>query len=499
MLAIILLSVFGIACLFLGFLDSKRVLMPAALLFLAVAFVANAREWNHPASYLNAMMANSNVSVAFSGIIILSALLILPLSERYLADERAQLAEYYAILLFSIVGAVMMVSFENMIMLFIGLEILSVSMYVLTGSDKRNLKSNEAALKYFLMGAFATGILLFGIALVYGATGTFTLGGVGSYVTGNAGAISPLLYLGLMLMLIGILFKVSAAPFHFWTPDVYDGAPSFFTAFMSTVVKTAGFAALYRLLAVAFTDVYSFWWITVAVITVMTLAAGNLTAVYQQSFKRMLAYSSISHAGYLLIAVVAFNQKSEEAILFYSLAYSLATVTAFGILMLVADQNGTEGRPNEDYSAFNGLARSNPFLAFALTVSMCSLAGIPLTSGFFGKFFVFISAIEQQMVWLLVIAVLMSAVGIYYYFRVVIAMYMREGNTGVIAVNPLYRFVLIVTTVLTLLLGILPGMITEMDYGGGSKALGKEKKDQTAAGKRMEMTGKAPRKMYNRL
>lgn len=447
---------------FLGFLKSKQILMPATMLFLVVAFVANAMDWNQPGSYLNNMMATSNVSVAFVGIIILSALLILPLTQRYIHDERAQLAEYHAILLFSIIGAIMMVSYENMIMLFVGLEILSVSMYVLTGSDKRNLKSNEAALKYFLMGSFATGILLFGIVLLYGATGLFTIKGIGEYVNSAGSDISPLLYVGLLLVLIGILFKVSAAPFHFWTPDVYDGAPSVFTAFMSTVVKTAGFAALYRLLSVAFTDVHGFWWTTLAVMTVMTLAAGNLTAVYQQSFKRMLAYSSISHAGYLLIAVVAFNQRSEQAILFYSLAYSLATVTAFGVMMLVADQNATNGQPNEDYGAFNGLAKTNPFLAFALTVSMCSLAGIPLTSGFFGKFFIFISAIEQQMVWLLVVAVLMSAVGIYYYFRVVIAMYMREGSTGVIAISPLYRLILIVTTVLTILLGVMPGIITRM-------------------------------------
>lgn len=463
MLSIILLSVFGVVCLFLGFLKSRQILLPTTMLFLLAAFVVNALEWDKPtAAYLNNMMITSNISVAFTGIIILSTLLILPLTQRYIADERAQLAEYHAILLFSVVGAVMMVSYENMIMLFVGLEILSVSMYVLTGSDKRNLKSNEAALKYFLMGAFATGILLFGIAMLYGATGTFTISGISNYIRGNSGDISPLLYLGLLMMLIGILFKVSAAPFHFWTPDVYDGAPSVFTAFMSTVVKTAGFAALYRLLSVAFTDVYSFWWTTVAVITVMTLAAGNLTAVYQQSFKRMLAYSSISHAGYLLIAVVAFNGKSQQAILFYSLAYSLATVTAFGVLMLVADQNSIDGRPNEDYGAFNGLAKSNPFLAFALTVSMCSLAGIPLTSGFFGKFFIFISAIEQHLVWLLVVAVLMSAVGIYYYFRVVIAMYMREGSTGIIAVNPLYKFILIITTGLTILLGVIPSLITKM-------------------------------------
>jgi NADH-quinone oxidoreductase subunit N len=312
------------------------------------------------------------------------------------------------------------------------------------------------------MGSFATGIMLFGMALLYGAVGSFTLTDIKGYVLLAQSRPSLLLYMGLLLVLIGILFKVSAAPFHFWTPDVYDGAPTLFTAFMSTVVKTAGFAGLLQLLSVAFSAIYGFWWLILAGITALTLLAGNLTAVYQSSFKRMMAYSSISHAGYLLIGLAALGQQSKQAIVFYSLAYSLATISAFGILLLVAKQPSADGRPDESYNAFNGLARQNPLLAFVLAVSMLSLAGIPLTAGFWGKFMVFSAAIDKGMVWILILAVLMSAVGIYYYFRVVIAMYFRDGSAEPIQVAPFYRFILIAATVLTIILGLLPGMVQNL-------------------------------------
>jgi NADH-quinone oxidoreductase subunit N len=341
---------------------------------------------------------------------------------------------------------------------------------VLAGSDKRNPRSHEAALKYLLMGSFATGILLFGVALLYGATGSFGLGGIKAYVVSNAGNISPLLYLGLSLVLVGILFKLSVAPFHFWTPDVYDGAPTLFTAFMSTIVKTAGFAALFKILSVSFTGVYNFWWVMMAAATVLTLFIGNITAVYQSSFKRMLAYSSISHAGYLLIAITTLGPASRESILFYSLAYSLATISSFAVLMLVNEQRGGEG-----YTSFNGLGKQNPFLAFTLTVAMCSLAGIPLTAGFLGKLFIFLGALEKGFVWLLVVAVLMSAVGIYYYFRVVIAMYMKGSSEELMLTNSKdvieneriivpgsFQVVLAITTALTILLGIFPNFVMNL-------------------------------------
>ena len=459
MLPIVLLSVFGIIVLFLGFSKSKDTLLPATLLFLLVTLIANFADWNNQYLYFNDMLWGNNASMVFSGIVLLSAFLIVALTGGFADEgEAAQPAEYYGIMLFSLVGAIMMISYENLIILFVGVEILSVSMYVLTGSDKRNLRSNEAALKYFLMGAFATGIMLFGMALMYGATGSFVISDIKGIIAVRAwDQQSQLLYVGLLMLLIGLLFKVSAAPFHFWTPDVYDGAPTIFTAYMSTIVKTAGFAALYRLLEGSLAGLQDYWFATLAAITVLTLFMGNITAVYQNSFKRMMAYSSISHAGYLLIALTSLTAQSQNSILFYSLAYSLSTISAFGVLILVSRQ-----QTSNDYDAFNGLSKKNPFLAFVLAVSMLSLAGIPLTAGFMGKLFVFSNAAEKGMIWLLVVAVLASAVGIYYYFRVLIAAYFKDGDTPAIRIAPFYRVVLVVVTALTLLLGLFPDLVRNL-------------------------------------
>jgi len=461
MYPIVLLSVLGIVTLFIGFSKSKNILLPAVLLFLAVALAGNFFEWNKgPLLYFYDMFRVDNLTLAFNGIILISAFMIVAISGGFQDNAEAEPAEYYSLMLFSLVGAIMMVGFEHLIMLFIGVEILSVAMYVLTGSNKRNLRSNEAALKYFLMGAFATGIMLFGMTLLYGATGSFNLSAIQAYVSTTQQTVpSYLLYAGLLLLMIGMLFKVSAAPFHFWTPDVYEGAPTIFTTFMSTIVKTAGFAALYRLLSHSFTGIYDFWWLVVAIIAILTLMVGNIGATTQNSFKRMMAYSGISHAGYLLIALTALSKPSQNAIVFYSLAYSLSTIAAFGILMLVSKQKTFEGQPDERYDAFNGLAKENPFLAFVLTVAMLSLAGIPLTAGFWGKFMVFSSAAERGIIWIPAIAVLMSTVGIYYYFRVIIASYLKEGDVAKIRVAPFYQFVLVVATILTILFGLAPGLL----------------------------------------
>jgi NADH-quinone oxidoreductase subunit N len=470
MLPIVLLSVFGIINLFLGFLRSNRVLLPFVLLVLALVFGLNLLDWNHAGSitglfdspYMAQMLTVDNYSVAFSGIVLLTALLLLPFSRSYVAAGEPNLAEYYSLLLFSLVGAMMMVSYNHLIMLFVGIEILSISMYCLAGSDKRNVRSNEAALKYFLQGAFATGILLFGIALLYGATGTFQLNELATAVAAPANAtLLPMLYVGVLLMVIGIGFKVSAAPFHFWTPDVYEGTPTFFTAFMSTVVKTAGFAAFLKLLVVALPAASSVWLPTISAMCVLTLLLGNVGATVQTSAKRMLAYSSVSHAGYLLLGLVAgrghLYGPAAQGIFFYSLAYSVATVAAFGVLKLVSDQ-----RQREDYAGLAGLGRTNPLLAFVLTVAMLSLGGIPLTGGFFGKFFIF-TAVAQTNIGLVVFAVLMSMVGIYYYLRPVIAMYLRPAEPGAetpIIVDGFQSVTLVVLAVITLVLGILPGFLS---------------------------------------
>jgi len=459
MYPIILLSVLGIITLFLGFSKSKNILLPSVLLFLLVALATNFLDWSiSPLLYFNEMIMVNHLTLTFNGILLAAAFMIVAMTGGFQESDEAQPAEYYALMLFSLVGAMMMVGYNHMIMLFIGVEILSIAMYILTGSDKRNIRSNEASLKYFLMGAFASGIMLFGIALMYAGSGSLALSGITGFAS-SAQPMSYIFYAGILLLLIGMLFKVSAAPFHFWTPDVYEGAPTIFTTFMSTIVKVAGFAALYRLLYVSLSSMYDYWWVTLVAITILTLLAGNVTAVYQQSFKRMLAYSSISHAGYLLISLTALTGKTEAAIIFYSISYVLATIVSFGVLMLVEKERIVDGQLNSSYEAFNGLAKNNPFLAFVMTVSLLSLAGIPLTAGFWGKFMIFSSAVDRGLTWLLVFAVLMSAVGIYYYFRAIIAAYVKEGDTPEIRIAPFYKFILILSTILTIILGFAPGII----------------------------------------
>lgn len=464
--SIILLSVLGLGNLFLGFRRSNRLLLPAAMLMLGLVLTVNFTDWNQgPQSFFNDMLVIDNFSVAFTGIVVLTALVLLPFSQKYVQDGEANLAEYYSLLLFSLVGAIMIVAYNHLLMLFLGIETLSIAMYVLAGSEKRSLRSNEAALKYFLMGSFTTGILLFGMALVYGATGTFVLRDISFAVQNPVNAsLTPMLYIGMLLMLIGMGFKVSAAPFHFWTPDVYEGTPTFFTAFMSTVVKAAGFAAFLKLLVQAFpaASAQGLWLPTLTAMCVLTLLVGNVGAVTQTSAKRMLAYSSVSHAGYLLIGLVAFNGQLEGAsangIFFYSLAYSVATVAAFGVLKLISD-----ARSREDYNGLNGLAKTNPLLAFVMTVAMLSLAGIPLTGGFFGKFFIFSAAVENGYIGLVVFAVVMSMVSIYYYLRPIIAMYMRdaddEATATAVPVSSFQSGALLLLALLTVVLGVLPGLI----------------------------------------
>ena len=465
MTSIILLSVFGLINLFLGFLRSNKVLLPATLLLLLAVFGVNGYDWTEPAgTYFHHMLAGNHFTVAFTGIVVLTAALLLPFSRSYVVAHETNLAEYYALLLFALVGAAMMIGYDHLLMLFIGIEILSISMYVLAGSSKRDARSNEAALKYFLMGAFATGILLFGIALLYGATGTFALSALAEAVANPANAtLQPMLYVGILLMIIGIGFKVSAAPFHFWTPDVYQGTPTFFTAFMSTVVKTAGFAAFLKLLAVALPAAQGFWLPTIQAMCALTLLLGNVGAAFQADAKRMLAYSSVSHAGYLLLGLVgayagSISGEVANGLFFYSLAYSLATVAAFGVLKLVADHR--QGRT--DYAVLNGLGRTNPLLAFVLTVAMLSLAGIPLTGGFFGKLFLLTAAAHQGYIGLVVFAVVMSMVGIYYYLRPIMAMYLRpaDDNATPVPVDGTQRFTLILLALLTILLGVLPGFLS---------------------------------------
>jgi NADH-quinone oxidoreductase subunit N len=345
-----------------------------------------------------------------------------------------------------------MFSSTNLVMLFLGIEILSLPLYVLAGSRRDDLASNEAALKYFLMGSFATGILLFGIALVYGSTASFDFSAIGTAAAQSAGS-SNMLRVGILLIVFGLSFKVSAAPFHFWAPDVYTGSPNLITAFMATVVKTAGFAAFFTLFATAFAPVASVWTLPVSIIAGLTMTLANTTALFQDNFKRMMAYSSIAHAGYLLLAILSVdNAGADRALMFYLLSYSIATICAFAVFIVVAEQKG-----DDTFAAFNGLGKSHPFLALVLTVSVLSLAGVPPFPGFFGKYYLFTAVFDSYPA-LVVLAVINSAISIYYYFKVIIAAWFQKGseNEAALAVPAGIRVTISVALILTAVLSAAP-------------------------------------------
>ena len=457
---LIVISVLPLILLYLGLYKAQKALLPVAIIGSLVALGLAVAQWNDSAQPIyHGMMLFDNYAIAFSSITIVSTILILLLSRGYFEKISSHIAEYYAIILFSLAGIIVMVSFYNLTMLFIGIEIMSVSLYILAGIKKNDFASNEAALKYFLMGAFSTGFLLFGIALIYGASGSFNLEAIRNWVLANprSSDITPMFYTGILLIIVGLCFKVGAAPFHFWTPDVYEGSPTLITAFMSTVAKTAAFAAFLRLFTACFAPLSDFWVPVLLVITILTLVIGNVTALYQQSFKRMLAFSSISHAGYLLFAIVALGASSANSVFIYATAYSIASIIAFGALILVQQQSGSD-----NFDSFNGLAKNNPFLALLLTIAMLSLAGIPLTAGFIGKFFMFTGVLRQYQLVLVIIAVINAIISIFYYFRVIIAMYFKDADRSELTVPVFYQIVLGFSAIITILIGIYPGFLSSL-------------------------------------
>ncbi|MFA6275947.1 MAG: NADH-quinone oxidoreductase subunit N [Pedobacter sp.] len=453
---IITIAATALIVLYAGLFKAKKALLPLTLIGLLVALGFVACSWNNPTTYYG-MMRMDNFALAFSAIAIVGTFFIFLLTQNYFSEGSDNIAEYFTLILFALSGMIIMVSYQNMSMLFIGLEIMSVSLYILAGIRKLNFASNEASLKYFLMGAFSTGFLLFGITLIYGATGSFDITVIQNYLVNNVKSVSPLFYPGVILMMIGLCFKVGAAPFHFWVPDVYEGSPSLITTFMSTVVKTAGFAAFLRLFAGAFEPLHDFWMPALMIITIVTLCIGNITALYQKNFKRMLTYSSVSHAGYMLFSLIVLTVNSASNVLVYAAAYTFATIIAFAILILVKQKTG-----NDNFENFNGLGKRNPLTAFALTIAMLSLAGIPLTAGFIGKYVMFLNVMENYQTILVVIAILNALIGFYYYFKVIIAMWFKEGSDIVLDTPLQYKIVLVLSVIVTLFLGVYPSIILNL-------------------------------------
>jgi NADH-quinone oxidoreductase subunit N len=449
--AIIASAIAGIILMFSGVTIKNRQTVTglATVLFfilLGVNFASLLSASPTPDIFYNDMLVFDRFSYMFNFLMTGATFLYILLLKKDISRVGTHVGEYFALISFIMLGIYLLAGYNNLLMLFLGIEIISIPQYVLAGSDKRNLKSSEASLKYLLMGAFSTGLLLMGITLIYGSTASFDINGFKTLFSND---LNPLALAGIILLIIAFAFKVSAVPMHLWTPDVYDGAPTPFTAFMATIVKSGAFLGFLRLFHISFGNLSEHWVMVLAIVTAATLLVGNITAVFQQSVKRMLAYSSIAQAGFMLFAVMSVNKTSWNAITLYAVAYSLATIGIFAVLAKMKDYT---------YDGFNGLARKDPALALCVTIFLLSLTGIPLTAGFMAKYYVLMATIQQgHLFWLVIFALLMAAVSASYYFRVIIAMYFKSGEPGMAYPITAYdRFMLGLTAVLVILIGIFP-------------------------------------------
>jgi NADH-quinone oxidoreductase subunit N len=399
-----------------------------------------------------------------TGILVIVGLLSLALSAPTVERENLPRGEYYALMLFAIAGMMLMATAVDLLVIFLALEVLSIAVYVLTGIRRDSATGTEAAFKYFLLGAFSSAFFLYGIAFTYGVTGSTRLDRVGSLIAAQALAPTPMQLLALGLLLVGFAFKVSAVPFHMWTPDAYEGAPPAVTGFMSTGVKAAAFAAFARVFLSAFEPLKAQWGPVVWIIAALTMIVGTVVGVTQSSVKRMLAYSSIAHGGYLLVALLAANDIGKGAVLFYLLAYAVTNLGAFGVIGLLEQRD----RPNDRVRDYAGLAATHPGLAALMTLFLLSLGGFPPLGGFIAKWYVFSAAIKAGYNWLAIIGVLTSVVAVFFYLRIIVMMYMTPADQPVRfpAVPRIAGVALIVSAVLVLYLGILPTQV--LDWAAAS-------------------------------
>ena len=455
-LPVLVLSIFGMLIMVLDPLIDEQVhskVLGLIAFFGALASLAAVfYQSQYPGLAFWNMVRVDMFSTFFQVVILAIAVLTILTSFEYMDTQRIRAGEYYALILLGTAGMCLMSSAVELVLIFIALEISSIATYILAGFLRRDPRSSEASLKYFLLGSFATAFFLYGVALMFGATGSTSITEIATALSGSY--VPSLAYIAVALMFVGLGFKLAAAPFHVWTPDVYEGAPAPVTGFMSTAPKAATFAVLLRVIFEAHVPGY-FWLIWVAAVLSMTL--GNLGALTQTSIKRMLAYSSIAHAGYMLVAFASAPAGGISAVMFYAASYAAMNVGAFAIISHLGGF-GERFVSIEDYA---GLARRAPFMAAMLTVFLLSLIGIPATGGFFAKFYVFSAALQANLVGLTILGVINSAIGAYYYLRVIVVMYMQEAK-GDVPVTPLpfgVRAVLLVTMLTTLYLGLVPGNV----------------------------------------
>ena len=425
----------------------------------ATAVLVGSGWGNHIESFSGSVVLD-NFATFFKMTFLVTAGLTVLITDKYMEREGCNHGELYPLILFAVVGMMLMASGTDLMTIFLGLEVMSVTLYVLAGFNRGNKKSNEAGLKYFLLGAFSTGFMLYGMALIYGATGTTRLYKIAEIVGQmTLPSANILLLAGMLLTMTGFAFKIAAAPFHMWTPDVYEGAPTPMTAFMSAGPKAAGFAALLRIFLVALPTMQIEWSQLLWVLAVLTMTVGNITALRQDNIKRLLAYSSIAHAGYALVGFAAGNGTGTAGILFYMLSYAFMNIGAFTIVILISKKGETNG----NVADLAGLGFKRPILALAMTLFLFSLAGVPPAAGFIGKFYLFSGAIQEGYIWLAVIGVLNSAASVYYYLRIMVYMYFKESTEEFewVHVTAPVALALVIAAAGTLIPGIVPSVILE--------------------------------------
>jgi NADH-quinone oxidoreductase subunit N len=434
--------------------DSQKVTGSLSLIGALSSLYFTISIWGTRLDIFNKLYTIDDFGTFFKVLFLVVLILVTVISLRYGEREDIGSGEYYSLLMFGVLGMMVMASSHHFITIFIGLEVMSISIYVLCGLMRNNLKSVESSLKYFLLGAFATSFLLYGIALLYGSTGILDVEELKSYILARQPFSFTMFVVGLGLLIVGFGFKIAVVPFHMWTPDVYQGAPTSVTAYMATGVKAAAFAALVRVFYTAFLPFHAGWSATIWLLAVLTMSIGNIIALAQKDVKRILAYSSISHAGYILVAFTAGDKALVSSILYYLMAYTFMNIGAFTAVIMV----GRKGHENTNIDDYAGLGVRHPFVALCMSVFLLSLAGIPPLAGFVGKFYVFSAAVKAQYYWLAVIGFLNSVVAAYYYLRIMMYMYFKEpiDELGSIDKAPQYALVMLLCVWALLQMGIFP-------------------------------------------
>ncbi|MFI0491239.1 NADH-quinone oxidoreductase subunit N [Flavobacterium sp.] len=444
----------GVLCLLFEILNFRKAIIPITIIGLLAVLGLTISEFNSPASYYNNMIVVSKFSTSFSSLFIILTIFLVALSHDFYEDHQTKISDFIAIKIFMLAGAVSMVSFGNLAMFFLGIEILSISLYILAASSRLNIKSNEAGMKYFLMGSFASGIILFGICLIYGAMGTFDIADITEW--SRSAELPSWFPIGIALVTIGMLFKIAAVPFHFWAPDVYEGSPALTTATMSTLVKVVAVATLYKLLTAMNADLSDSFINIIIVISIASMTVGNIMALKQTNVKRMLAFSGISHAGFMLMTLLTITT-SASSLLYYASAYSLAGIAAFAVILFVC-----KNKDNEDIVNFNGLGKSNPLLAAVLTAALLSMAGIPIFAGFFAKLVLFNQTIHAGYLIIVIAAVINSIISVGYYFKLILAMYGKESNEETKKVPFVFYAVGVISILLNIILGLFPSLVLDL-------------------------------------